>query len=141
MGTSVTEEDRVADLRDFAKRRLVPLVRRGQRIVVWSDPQFDLGNYLYLWQKAWSRQQEGLDCRVRRNAKIERWLPHFPQARDRLDVTTEQVGFQDQRDLGHFQEYGVDFTAADNEAFVRAIVLLSPSLPEVASDRRPARSR
>lgn len=120
----------MADLRSMVKRHLVPLVRRGHRVVVWSDPQFDLGNYLYLWQQAWLRQQEGLDCRVRRNVKIEPWLAHFPQVRDRLDVTADRVRFQDQRDLGHFQQYGVDFTSSDNEVFVREVVLPSPSLPE-----------
>lgn len=116
---------RVAEL----KARLLSVVRRGPRQVLWVPDNVNLGNFLYHWLRAHRDQTSGLDVRARTSAAMRPWLEAIPQA-SRLVVAPEEVRFGDLRVMGMHQDWGVDYDGETLHRFVREILLPSGALHE-----------
>lgn len=109
-----------------AKARLLGLVRRGPRTVLWTDPRYGFGNVLYLLAHAHARRARGEDVVVLRTPVLDRWLPELAPAADGLVVAASDVGVTDRRDVeSHFRR-DVDWSIPEVEAFVDATVLGAP---------------
>lgn len=80
------------------------------------------GNFLYLWLQAHLRTAAGAPTLVREARGMEPWRSAFPMLSD-LTIGSGAVRFRDRREWDAawlYQRFGVDFTGAELESFVRA---------------------
>lgn len=124
----------VAGLSDSIRSALIGLVRRGPRTVLWGTDVAGFANNLYLWLAAATSQRSGHDTFVLRRQGMSPWLAQMPSVDELLTIGAEHVRFVDQRDLGHHQVYGVDFSGADLERFIGDFLLPSPLLRDLPHD-------
>ena len=90
-----------------------------------------IGNYLYFALHAYLQQRSGRDFRVLDSGLDPDWHNALPRLSPLL--ASQREGRRRQRShipSSFYQRFGVDFTVADVEEFVRAVVL--PDLPEPA---------
>ncbi len=120
--TSVTE-----GLLTRIRSRVLGVVRRGPRTVLWTPTEVNLGNILYLWLAAHIGQSRAEQVLALETPASLPWLSLMPRAK-RLLVTRAEVRLTDRRELGMRQAFGHDFTADQLEAFVSEIVVGSPLL-------------
>ncbi len=111
-------------------------IRRGPRLVLWTDPGVQFGNILYSWLRAHSRQAAGLPTVVRWTPPMRRWEAMFPALAEQLIIRPDQVRMTDRRQLGYFQGW-TEHTQADRLAFCEA--LLADSTVPVRPDGDPGR--
>ncbi|MBM6404299.1 alpha-1,2-fucosyltransferase [Phycicoccus sp. CSK15P-2] len=110
-----------------AKARLLGLVRRGPRTVLWTRPEYGLGNLLYLLMHAHARRGRGEDVLVRSTPTLERWLPLVPAAQD-LVVAPGDVRLTDRRDVHPPFRWGRDWAADELDRFQSDVLAGSPLL-------------
>ena len=85
-------------------------------------PGLRLGNFLYLWMRAHQRTagaQPTLALEARAMGAVAQRVPRIR----RLTIARDSVRFRDRREWDAawlYQRFGVDFTADDISAFVRA---------------------
>lgn len=80
-----------------------------------------VGNFLYFWLQAHRVGAAGGDLRVRSNDHLDDWLGVWP-ALAGLTIERPEIGRTDRLvpvPLLHFQEFGVDFTRDELNAFIR----------------------
>lgn len=87
----------------FAVGRVMGLVRRGPRTVVWTERGIHLGNFPYHWMRAYTGQRQGRDVHALRTPEMERWLAAFPTAAPDLLIAREDVRPTDRRETGYFR--------------------------------------
>ncbi len=83
-----------------------------------------LGNLLYVWLRAHRAGLSGTPTLALATPAMESWLTEFP-ALGELTIRRDSLRFRDRRewdDVWLYQRFGVDFTADDVNAFVRATV-------------------
>lgn len=112
-------------VRRRAARVAAAALRHGRRTVLWVPERIYLGNFLYHWLIAHREQASGRDVVARATAAMNPWRPLVPGS-DRLVVDPSAVRFVDRRRLGYFQEFGVDYTAAQLSRFIDDVLLDSP---------------
>ena len=86
------------------------------------------GNFLYLWLRAHRASLSGTPTLALASPSMEPWITAFP-ALGELTIRRDSLQFRDRRewdDVWLYQRFGVDFTADDLDAFVRAT--LSPRI-------------
>lgn len=113
-------------------------VRRGSRTVLWTQRNINLGNFLYHWMVAYTRQCEGEDVRVLRTPEMEPWLPVFPGVVDRLLINSEDVRFLDRRNVHMHQGWGLNYWPEHVERFA-AYLLATTTLPIARRDDADSR--
>jgi hypothetical protein len=103
----------------------VNLMRRGELTVIMTPPVgLRLGNLLYVWLRAHRASLSGTPTLALASRAMEPWLTAFP-ALNELTIRPDSLRFRDRRewdDVWLYQRFGVDFTADDVDAFVRATV-------------------
>lgn len=110
------------------KHRLIDLVRRGPRTVLWPSELVNFGNLLYLWLQAARRQWAGEDVRVRATAPASKWRAAFPEIWDHLVLPGADVRFSDLREHGDFQRLGRDYDRAAVQRFCTDYVNDAPGV-------------
>jgi hypothetical protein len=118
------------------KARAVSPFRRGPRTVIWTPEGIGLGNFLYLWMAAFTRQRASEDWRVLHTPAMDPWLNEFPRVSASLLVKRFEVKLRDRRDLGWHQRYGIHFTREDLESFLQEFV--TSARPKRTSDPQVA---
>lgn len=125
---------RFADL----KSGLLAPIRRGPRTVLWTEEfKMGLGNILYLWLWAFSRQRAGEDAVVRYTGYLRPWAERFGGICGDLMVETGQIRFRDRRVHTSNQRFGSDFTEEELRAFAQALLATEPlasAVPAQVSD-------
>lgn len=88
-----------------------------------------MGNLLYFWLRAMIHQDAGEDCKVLNVGAAEEWKEEFPHLFASLGVSRRELHLTDRRERGAgYQEFGVDYTAAEVERFCRRFLLSSPGI-------------
>ena len=113
------------------RRKALGIVRRGPHEVVWTPAYMGFGNLLYL--ALWCDQDQ-VNRRFLRTAKLEPWLDTFPALRP-LSVAPGAVKFRDIRRsaVSHsYGRFGQDFTERHLSDFIRRRLLdvFTPTLTE-----------
>ncbi len=119
-------------------RTLDRWVRRGPRVVLWTQPTAHLGNFLYEWMHAFRMQQQGVDMVCLRTPAMESWLPVFGERAATLLVPPDELRLRDRRERGLHNEFGLGFNLADLAEFFEGFMEPSGVLD---ADRVPFRLR
>jgi hypothetical protein len=109
-----------------ARARLLGLVRRGPRTVLWTEATHGFGNVLYGWLQAHVRQRRAEECTALLTPTGLRWLPELGGRADRLVTARSEVGLTDRREIGDFFDFGIHYGAGDLDAFLDEVVLPAP---------------
>jgi hypothetical protein len=119
------------------RARLLAVVRRGPRTVLWAEPRLGLGNYMYHWLQVHKLRDSGEQAAVLRLAEMEPWLPWFPEIDRDYTVAREDVGLTDVRELGFYQEWGVHYLPEHVERFADFCLAQTtlPLVPEADEER------
>lgn len=112
-------------MRDRTLRVAARLIRRGPRKVIWTQPNANLGNFLYDWMHAWTWRGRGLDIVCLRTPAADRWVPLFGSGAEALVVDRDAVRPWDRREKGLYNEFGTAFSSTELEAFISGF--LEPS--------------
>lgn len=108
--------------KDAARR----FVRSGPRtVLLTATPGPRLGNFLYFWLHAHRVTKPDAPYQVRLPSYMLPWLDVFPRL---AALSTDRPRLRDRREWPTrllFQEFGVDFTATELEAFIRDVLLPS----------------
>ncbi len=90
--------------------------------MLWTERKIHLGNFLYHWMRAYTRQEEGARVYALRTPEMGPWLDAFPTLADRLLVSRGEVRLTDRREVGFFQAWGIDYTPEELERFAGALL-------------------
>lgn len=124
--------------RTAAGRELLSLVRRAEPFVLWTPPEMNGGNYLYLWLTAWRRRAtSSQQWSVLYRPKMEPWLTEFPALRG-LTIHESEVSLFSRRTVEWGQQVGTDFLKSDILPFVREVLLEGSSFPDRVKRAVPA---
>jgi hypothetical protein len=123
------------DADETLRSRVLRLVRRGSGEVNWVPPALGLGNHLYMWLHAWTRQQSGVNSRILFHESMRTWLHEFPSLRP-LTVERGRVGLTDRRVIVWGQSFGTEFTEEELQQFIESCLLESQTMKEALSDAR-----
>lgn len=110
----------------------VDRLRRGDRTVIATPGGMRFGNWLYLWLVAHQRTAEGTPTLVLEVPGMSPWIEQFP-ALAALTIRKDELRFHDRREWrggAALQRFGVDFTPAALQRFVREV--LAPGIPATA---------
>ena len=112
-------------------------LRRSTPTVVWT-PSAGLGwgNMLYLYLHAFLASSKGIPTRVLTSAGVRPWLAAFPTLRAGLAIERSDVRSTQRRVVGWWSQFGVDFTRADLDAFVHAMLMPDLGLREANPSSR-----
>lgn len=105
-------------IRKMADRVQERWLRRGARIVLWTQPTAHLGNFLYDWMHAWDQRRQGVDMVCLHTPAMDRWMPVFGDRALDLVVAPDDVRLTDRRERGLHNEFGPHF---DEDTLARFI--------------------
>lgn len=98
--------------------------RRRDPVVLWPGESLGVGNLLYLWLRAYTRQNQGESVRALRTAKSSHWAKWFPEAVSAFTIDRADLSFFNPRIVGPlYQRFGEDFSARELEQFIDEFVL------------------
>ena len=112
-----------------ADKATARLIRRGDRVVLWTPEELGFGNFLYLWLQAYLRQARGEDCLVLHRPPMDPWLALIPGARDRLTIDRTSVRLSDRRQFSwDYLYFDRGFTRDELHRFIAEYLVGSPLL-------------
>ena len=110
------------------RAKALGLVRRGPRVVLWTEPRIGLGNFLYHWLQVHKLREAGTEAVALRIAEMEPWLPFFPEVDASYTIARHEVRVSDRRLPGFFQGWGIHYWPEHLERFVD-VALAQTTLP------------